>query len=182
MFKTHCSFKLSSWQFVFEMSCLLHLVFIFFTQKYRDIKKLEVFHDEICFNLLIKRMLVLFFAVDRSYAYSGWEGAKIVGDVMDRNYEITLFQEGLEQPFLLSLSKLQLCFIKQSLKTQKKLRIRNYVSNCNLYLFFLIQKNLLIFGEENADVSRPREVCYDIYFPASVSSSEKAHPEQVKYC
>ena len=29
MFKTHCSFKLSSWQFVFEMSCLLHLVFIF---------------------------------------------------------------------------------------------------------------------------------------------------------
>ena len=53
----------------------------------------------------------------------------------------------MEQPYLLASSKLEPFLLKQSLKTQKKTkRIINYLSKCNLYLYFLIEQNLLITG------------------------------------
>ena len=40
-------------------------------------------------------------------------------------------------------------FIKIIFKDSKKVkRIKNYVSKCNTYLYFLMQQNLLIFGEK----------------------------------
>ena len=48
-------------------------------------------------------------------------------------------------------------FIKENFKDSINFkRIRNYVSKCNLYLYFLIQQNLLISGEKNADVNKPK--------------------------
>ena len=39
--------------------------------------------------------------------------------------------------------------METTFKESKKVkRIRNYVLTCNLYLHFLIQQNLLIFGEK----------------------------------
>ena len=54
-------------------------------------------------------------------------------------------------------------FIKKIFKDSRKVRrIRNYVSKCNLYLYFLIKQNLLICGKKNADVSRTQSVCHMI--------------------
>ena len=40
-------------------------------------------------------------------------------------------------------------FVKEIFKDSRKVkRIRNYESKCNLYLYFLIQKNLLIYNEK----------------------------------
>ena len=56
-------------------------------------------------------------------------------------------------------------FIKKTFKGLKKVkRIRNYVFKCNLYLYFLVQQNLLIFSEKMpADVSRTQVVRHVIY-------------------
>ena len=45
--------------------------------------------------------------------------------------------------------KILTMFINTILKISRKFkRIRNYVSNCNLYLYFLTKSNLLIPGEK----------------------------------
>ena len=57
-------------------------------------------------------------------------------------------------------------FIKKIFKDSRKVkRIRNYVSKCNLYLYFLIQQNLLI-SEEKMLISAKLRGCVTwlIYF------------------
>ena len=45
--------------------------------------------------------------------------------------------------------KILTMFMKTILKISRKfIRIRNYVSNCNLYLYFFIKSNLLIPSEK----------------------------------
>ena len=51
--------------------------------------------------------------------------------------------------------------IFQDLKKVK--RIRDNVSKYNLYLYFLIQQNLLISGKKNPDVNRTQGVRHVIY-------------------
>ena len=47
--------------------------------------------------------------------------------------------------------KIVTTFIKTIFKDSRKVKIiSNYLSECNLYLYFLILSNLLIFGEKNA--------------------------------
>ena len=47
------------------------------------------------------------------------------------------------------ISKIVTMFIKKIFKDLRKVRrIRNYISKCNLYLYFLRQQNLLISGEK----------------------------------
>ena len=55
-------------------------------------------------------------------------------------------------------------FIKKIFKDSRRVKKnRNYVSKRNLYLYFLIELNLLKNGEKNADVSRTQEVCHRIH-------------------
>ena len=51
-----------------------------------------------------------------------------VGDVTERIYDVIW----LMQPISLTSSKLQPCFLKQPLKTQKSWKNRNYALKCNL--------------------------------------------------
>ena len=60
--------------------------------------------------------------------------------------------------------KIVTMFVKTILKYSKKVkRFRNYVLKCNLYQYFLIQQNLLIFDEKNADISTTQRVYHVIY-------------------
>ena len=60
-------------------------------------------------------------------------------------------------------------FTKKIFKDSRKAkRIRNYVLKCNLYLYFLIQQNLLISGKKNADVSRIKGHVIHIFFGSSL--------------
>ena len=71
---------------------------------------------------------------------------------MDRNYDvITFFFQNifiLKRPGVTNFAyiiKIVTMFIKKILKDSGKVsRIRNYLSKWNLYLYFLIQQNLLI--------------------------------------
>ena len=71
---------------------------------------------------------------------------------MDRNYDvITLISKYLyfKKAIFAYIMKIVTIFIKTIFKDSKKVkRIRNYVSKCSLYLYFLIQRNLLISGEK----------------------------------
>ena len=59
--------------------------------------------------------------------------------------------------------KIVATFIKTTFKDSKKVkRIRNYLLKCNLYLYLLIQRKLLIWWK-NADVSRTEERCSVIH-------------------
>ena len=62
--------------------------------------------------------------------------------------------------------KIVTMFIKIIFKDSRKVkRIRNYVSKCNLYLYFLIQQNLLISGEKMLMLAELRGcVTWFIYF------------------
>ena len=57
-------------------------------------------------------------------------------------------------------------FIKQIIKDSSKVKkIRNYVSKWNLYLYFLIQQNLLILGEKMLTSAKTRAcITWLIYF------------------
>ena len=57
-------------------------------------------------------------------------------------------------------------FVKEIFKDSRKVkRIRNYESKCNLYLYFLIQKNLLIYNEKTLMSAELRGcVTWFIYF------------------
>ena len=45
--------------------------------------------------------------------------------------------------------KIVTVFIKKIIEDSKRVeRIRNYIPKCNLYLYFLIYQNLLIFDEK----------------------------------
>ena len=73
---------------------------------------------------------------------------------MDRNYDITTFiwkclyfNKTYSSQFWWHYQNSNI--IKKTFKDSKKVkRIRNYVLKCNLYLYFLAQQNLLIFGEK----------------------------------
>ena len=53
-------------------------------------------------------------------------------------------------------------FVKTILKDSRKVRrIRNHISKWNLYLYFLIEQNLMI-SSKKADVSRTPGVCHVI--------------------
>ena len=48
-------------------------------------------------------------------------------------------------------------FIQKIFKNSKKVkRIRNYVQKCNLYLYFLIEQNLMIPGEKMLMSAEPK--------------------------
>ena len=56
--------------------------------------------------------------------------------------------------------KIVTMFIKTIIKDSRKVkRIRNYVSKFNLYLYFLMEQNLLI----SDDVSRTQGMCHAVY-------------------
>ena len=60
--------------------------------------------------------------------------------------------------------KIVTMFLKTIFKDSIQIKkIRNYVSKCNLYLYFLIQQNMLISSKKNADVSRTQRVCHVIH-------------------
>ena len=79
-----------------------------------------------------------------------------VGDVIARTYDVIwrLFQKTfpLRRPgvaFFASIIKIFTMFIITIYTNSRKVKInRNYVSKCNLYLYFLIQQNLLISSEK----------------------------------
>ena len=77
--------------------------------------------------------------------------------------------------FLLTLSKLLPCFVKQSLKIFKDPKqvktFRNYVPEYNLYQYFLMQQNLLISSETCWCQQYSRSVSHDSYtFPIFFSA------------
>ena len=47
--------------------------------------------------------------------------------------------------------------------SKKVIKIRNYISRRNFYLYFLIYQNLLISCEKKADISRTPELCHVIH-------------------
>ena len=65
---------------------------------------------------------------------------KFFGDVMDRIYDVITFI--LRRPGIAIFSdiiKIVTMFIKTNFKNSRKVkRIRDYLSNCNPYLYFLI--------------------------------------------
>ena len=64
-------------------------------------------------------------------------------------------------------------FIKTIFKNSKKVkRIKSDISECNLYLYFLILQNLHISYEKNTDVSRTQEMHRVIYVFFLSSSSD----------
>ena len=74
---------------------------------------------------------------------------------MDRNYDAMTFISKYHYfkknwvTIFADIIKIVTMFIKTIFKDSRKVkRIRNYVSKCNLYLYFLIQQNLLIPGEK----------------------------------
>ena len=74
---------------------------------------------------------------------------------MDRNYDlISLISKSYilrrrNGAIFAGIIKILTMFIKTIFKKSRKIkRIRNYVSNCNLYLYFLMQQNLLISVEK----------------------------------
>ena len=73
-----------------------------------------------------------------------FESRDFFGDVMDRIYDVTTF---ISKKFILrrpgvaifaGIIKIVTMFIKTIFKNSRKVKTRNYVSNCNLYLYFLI--------------------------------------------
>ena len=128
---------------------------------------------------------------------------------MDRNYDlISLISKGYilrrhREAIFAGIIKILTMFIKTIFKNSRKVkRIRTYVSNCSLYLYFLMQQNLLIFIEKML-ISAELKGCVPwlIYFwamfhhcricmtdfmekglspllPPSLSSPKKAHPEE----
>ena len=92
-----------------------------------------------------------------------------VGDIMDRNHDLkTIISKCLyfKQAWSnqIDIIKIATMFIKTTFKNSKKVkRIRNYVLNWNLYLYFLNYQNLLFPIGKNADVSRIHGVCHVIY-------------------
>ena len=71
---------------------------------------------------------------------------------MDKNYDVITFQNilrRLEVALFADIIKIASNFIKIIFKdSQDVKRIQNYVSKCSLYLYFFIQRNLLISGEK----------------------------------
>ena len=74
---------------------------------------------------------------------------------MDRNYEVITFIS--KYPFLRrpgvaifgGIIKIVTMFIKTIIEDSRKAkRIRNYISKSNLYLYFLMQQNLMISVEK----------------------------------
>ena len=60
--------------------------------------------------------------------------------------------------------KILTMFVKIILKDSKKvIRIRNYVSKCNLYLYFFNIANFADFQRRNTDVSKTQSVCHVIH-------------------
>ena len=78
-----------------------------------------------------------------------------VGDVIDRIYDVINFISkclyfkktgvAIFTDFIKTLTIFFITIFKDSRKVKMN---RNYVSKCNLYLYFLIYQNLLIFGEQ----------------------------------
>ena len=75
-------------------------------------------------------------------------------DVMDINYNVITFISKYlyfkpRAAIFADIIKIITIFIRTIFKDSKKVKIiRNYVSKCNLYLYFLIQQNLLISNEK----------------------------------
>ena len=74
---------------------------------------------------------------------------------MNRNYDVITFFRNkfiLIRPGLAifaDIIKIVVMFIKTIFKDSRKVnRTRNYVRRCNLYLYFLLSQNLLIFAEK----------------------------------
>ena len=78
-----------------------------------------------------------------------------VGDVIDKIYDVITFiskylyfKKGCVAIFA-DIIKVLTMFIITIYKDSRNVKInRNYVSRCNLYLYLLIEQNLLIFGEK----------------------------------
>ena len=77
----------------------------------------------------------------------------LLGDVMDRNYDVITYVSKylwLGVANFADIIKIITIFIKIVFEDSKNVkRIRNYVSKCDLYLYFLIYQNLLIFSEKS---------------------------------
>ena len=75
-----------------------------------------------------------------------WFGEEGICDVMDKNCDIINFiskylylKKAYRVTIFADIIKIVTMFIKKIFKDSKKVkRIRNYVSKCNLYLYFLI--------------------------------------------
>ena len=76
---------------------------------------------------------------------------KLVGDVMDRNYDVIIFFQNtvvLRRKRIAKFAdivKIAIISIKTTLEDSIKVkRIRNYVSKCDFYLYFPIEQKILI--------------------------------------
>ena len=96
-----------------------------------------------------------------------------VGDVIDINYDLIIFF--FQNIFILrrpgeaifaDITKIVTSFIKKIFIDWRKIkRIISFVSKCNLYMYFLILKNLLISGEKKLMSEELRGcVTWFIYF------------------
>ena len=73
---------------------------------------------------------------------------RFVGDVMDRKINSSISIRS-RVAICADIIKIITMFIKKIFKDSKRVkRIRNYVSKCNLCLYFLIWENLLYSGEK----------------------------------
>ena len=80
---------------------------------------------------------------------------KIFGDVMGKDYNVITFISKyliLRKPGVVIFSyiiRIVTMFIKTTTKDSRKVKkIRNYLSNSNLYVYFLMSQNLLISTEK----------------------------------
>ena len=82
---------------------------------------------------------------------------------MGKNYAVIIFFQNTfvstksDVATFADIIKIVTIFIKITIKDSRKIRrIRNYVSKWNLYLYFLIEQNLLISGKKILISAEPK--------------------------